>query len=120
MPADGSASCPDDSESPTVVLEQITYIAERSPAAAEKIIARMQEARRLLAEHPHSAPPGLIPGTRRMVVNPYILTVRQRNGVVEIAAIRHPGQSDAYKPIEALDLDDDDNDGGTSPPISSI
>jgi plasmid stabilization system protein ParE len=103
-------------------LAEIAYIADRSPAAAEKIVARTKEARRLLADHPKIGPAGLIPGTRRFVVNPYVLTVRERDGVVEIAAIRHAKQSDAYRPKEALeiDTDPDENDGGTAPPTSPI
>ncbi len=53
-------------------------------------------------------PAGLIPGTRRFVAKPYILTVRQRDGVVEIAAIRHAKQSDAYTPHEAMEDDETD------------
>jgi hypothetical protein len=41
-------------------------------------------------------------------VKPYILTVRQRDGVVEIAAIRHAKQSDAYTPHEAMEDDETD------------
>jgi plasmid stabilization system protein ParE len=79
-------------------LAEIAYIANLNPAAAEKIVARVKKARQLLADHPKIGPAGLIPGTRRFVVKPYILTVRQRDGVVEIAAIRHAKQSDAYTP----------------------
>lgn len=62
----------------------------------------------MLADHPKIGPAGLIPGTRRFVVKPYILTVRQRDGVVEIAAIRHAKQSDAYTPHEAMEDDETD------------
>lgn len=77
---------------------EIAYIAERNPAAASKIAARLRAARQSLADHPKIGPSGLIPGTRRMVVSPYVLTVRIRGGVVEIAAIRHVRQADAYAP----------------------
>ena len=84
-------------------LAEIKYIAARNPAAAEKIVARLRAARQTLAEHPKIGPAGLIPGTRRVVVPPYILTVRQRGDAVEIAAIRHAQQSDAYAPLGVPD-----------------
>jgi len=89
-------------------LAEIAYIANLNPAAAEKIVARVKKARQLLADHPKIGPAGLIPGARRFVVKPYILTVRQRDGVVEIAAIRHAKQSDAYTPHEAMEDDETD------------
>lgn len=89
-------------------LAEIAYIANLNPAAAEKIVARVKKARQLLADHPKIGPAGLIPGTRRFVVKPYILTVRQRDGVVEIAAIRHAKQSDAYTQHEAMEDDETD------------
>ena len=82
---------------------EISYIADRNPAAARKIAARLRHARQNLAEFPKTSPAGIIPGTRRLVVSPYVLTVRQRDGVMEIAAIRHARQSDAYAPHAALD-----------------
>ena len=81
-------------------LAEIAFIAERNPVAAEKIAARFRAARQNLADHPKIGPTGLIPGTRRLVVGPYVLTVRQHGGIVEIAAIRHAKQSDAYAPKE--------------------
>jgi plasmid stabilization system protein ParE len=82
---------------------EIAYIADRNPIAARKIAARMRQARQNLAEHPALGRAGLIPGTRRLVVPPYVLTIRQRGATVEIAAIRHARQSDAYAPGEAAD-----------------
>ena len=84
-------------------LAEIAYLAERNPPAAERVAVRMRAARELLVDHPKIGPAGLIPGTRRVVVGPYVLTVRQRGGVVEIAAIRHTRQGDAYAPAEAAD-----------------
>jgi len=97
-------------------LAEIAYIAERNPAAAEKIAARMRTARQTLAEYPKSGPAGLIPDTRRFVVKPYIMTVRHRSGVLEIAAIRHARQSDAYAPTDILE-DEEGDDLVTDPQI---
>jgi plasmid stabilization system protein ParE len=88
--------------------EEITSVAEYSPQAGEKIAANIRKARELLAEYPKSAQRGVIPGTQRMFVKPrYILTVRVRDGVVEIAAIRSASQKDAYAPSDLLDATDD-------------
>ncbi len=55
-------------------------------------------------EFPLTAQSGVIPGTRRVFVKPeYISTVRVREGVVEIAAIRSARQGDAYAPSDLLD-----------------
>jgi plasmid stabilization system protein ParE len=70
------------------------YIAQFNPRAARKLVAVIRAARRLLVDHPNIGPPGLISGTRRMVVGTYVLTVRQRNGTPEIIDIRHGRQSD--------------------------
>jgi len=43
---------------------------------------------------------GLIEGTRKVSMPPLVLTVRLKNGVVEIAAIRDARQRDAYAPDE--------------------
>jgi plasmid stabilization system protein ParE len=64
---------------------------------------RIREARNLLTEFPTSAQAGRIRGTRRSVVPPYILTVRHKDGITEIVAIRHAQQGDAYAPEELND-----------------
>jgi plasmid stabilization system protein ParE len=83
-------------------LAEIKYLADRNPSAAAGVVERMRTARLALADYPQIGTLGLIPGTRRLVVGPYVLTVRQRGGVVEIAAIRHARQGDAYAPSEAM------------------
>lgn len=98
------------------LLQEFQRIAELSPAGADKLISRIEETRRNLAEYPKLGPAGEIPGTRRVVVEGYILTTRERGGVVEIAAARHSRQADAYKPHEALDSDEEtDEPGGLLP-----
>lgn len=95
---------------------EITYLAERSPAAAKKLASKIRAARESLSKYPKLGPPGLIPGTRRLVVSPYVLTLRTRDGIVEIVAIRHARQSDAYAPREVLD---DAADDEPAPPSST-
>lgn len=82
---------------------EIRYLATRSPAAAKKLAMRIRDARSLLTEYPTSAQAGRIHRTRRFVIPPYILTVRQKDGISEVVAIRHAQQGDAYAPEELLD-----------------
>ncbi|MDX8529909.1 type II toxin-antitoxin system RelE/ParE family toxin [Mesorhizobium sp. VK25A] len=84
-------------------LKGIAYIAERNPPAAEKIVRKMRELRERLADFPNIGVRGDIPGTRRVVLRPFVLTVRKGRNGVEIAAVRHAKQGDAYAPSEALD-----------------
>ena len=77
---------------------EIAYLADRNPAAARKVAERLRLARQTLAEYPGLASAGLIPGTRRLVVAPYALTIRVREGPVDIIAIRHARQADAHEP----------------------
>ena len=75
-------------------LAEIAYLAERNPAAAAKLSEKMRFARQTLAEYPNVGPSGRSPGTRRLVVGPYILTVRRHRGETEIIHIRHGRQLD--------------------------
>jgi plasmid stabilization system protein ParE len=84
-------------------LTEIRYLADRNADAAAQVVEMMRTARLNLSEHPTLGRLGLIPGTRRLLVGPYVLTTRVRGGVVEIAAIRSSRQGDAYEPAEASD-----------------
>jgi len=75
-------------------LAEIRYLAERNALAAEKAAKRIRAACQTLAEHPNLGSPGLIPGTRKMMVGPYVLTVRLRGGTPEIIDIRHGRQAE--------------------------
>jgi plasmid stabilization system protein ParE len=86
------------------LLAEIADLAERSPAAATRLVARLRAARQTLADHPGIGTAGLIPGTRRLIVGASVLTLRARGGDVEIAAIRHARQGDAHAPAEVTPL----------------
>jgi plasmid stabilization system protein ParE len=90
------------------LLAEIKYLADRNPSAAAAVVERMRAARQTLGDYPRIGVAGLISGTRRLVVGPYVLAVRQRDDIVEIAAIRHARQSDAYAPPEATKDEQDD------------
>lgn len=51
---------------------------------------------------------GILEGKRKVSMPPFVLTIRSRDGIVEIAAIRDARQKDAYAPVEMLAVDDDD------------
>jgi|SRR5437764_2700186 len=76
---------------------QLRYLAERNPGAARRLRGRIAAAQQQLVDFPQSAPRASSPGTRRLVVAPYILTYRERGLVVEILDVRHSRQ--AEKPI---------------------
>ena len=89
-------------------LEGIAYIAERNPSAAEKIVAKMRGLRERLADFPESGVRGEIPRTRRMVLKPFVLTVRLGKNGVEIAAVRHGSRKDAHAPSELIEDNQDE------------
>lgn len=78
-------------------LAEIAYISERNPVAAAKISEMIRAARQTLADYPNIGPQGRAPGTRRMVIGPYVLTVRLHRGESEIIHIRHGRQTDKSK-----------------------
>lgn len=92
----------------TWLRQEIAYLAERSPAAAERLVERIRQARQSLSDHPRIGQPGHIPGTRRLVIGDHVLTVRVVGADVEIAAIRHARQRDAYAPADLLTDGDDE------------
>lgn len=84
---------------------EIAWLAERNPAAARAVLKRFRDAQRRLAEWPGMARPGILPGTRRLVVDSYVLTIQRRDGVIEIVAIRHGRQMDSDTPPEACEAE---------------
>ena len=84
-------------------LEAIAYVAERNPTAAENIVRQMRTLQVRLAEFPNLGVRGDIPGTRRVVMAPYVLTTRIGPDGIEIVAFRHGRQEDTRMPAELLD-----------------
>lgn len=104
-------------------LNKIIELAELNPAAARKLIERLEKQKDLLSSFPQMTEKGVLEGTRKVSMPPLVLTIRARDGMVEIAAIRDARQKDAYTPAElAADYDngdDEDNEdtysGATKP-----
>jgi plasmid stabilization system protein ParE len=82
-------------------LHRLAELASVNPTAASNLIERFRRLRVIMGEISGMGVGGDIPGTRRIVMSPYILTVRVRADVIEIVAIRHGRQNDARDPDEA-------------------
>ena len=67
------------------------YIAEDNPAAARRIVARVETAVFQLAAHPSMGRAGRVGGTRELVVpgTPFIIPYRVRAESVEILTVLH-------------------------------
>jgi plasmid stabilization system protein ParE len=71
---------------------QVAYLSDRNPAAAYRLLARVEAARQQLSDFPRSGPRGPVPSTRRLIVSPYVLTYREVDGDVQIVDFRHGRQ----------------------------
>lgn len=79
---------------------QAEALAERNPSAAQRFRERMATAWRLLADHPRAGRPGLVSGTRRLVILPYVITYREAAASIVILDIRHGRQAEVLLPDE--------------------
>lgn len=84
-------------------LDKISEIAEERPSAARNILERLEKQTRLLTAFPRMTERGLIPGTRKISLKPFVLTARIRNGELEIIAVRFAKQRDALAPSDVVD-----------------
>lgn len=67
------------------------YILDYDPDAALRIVEMIEQRVLLLATHPGLGRPGRHPGTRELVVTPYIVayTVDERQGAIFILRVLH-------------------------------
>ena len=77
------------------IVEIATYLAEHNPSAAEHFLQDLEKLQDRLAQFPNSGTPGLIPGTRRLVIGNYIVSYRLQGGSIQIFAVRHGKRQDA-------------------------
>jgi plasmid stabilization system protein ParE len=84
-------------------LEAIAYVAERNPVAADRIVKEMRALQARLVTFPNLGVRGDIPGTRRVVMAPYVLTTRIQGDSIDIVAFRHGRQEDARTPSERIE-----------------
>lgn len=74
-------------------LHELTaYIADRNPAAAERIGAAIQHAADRLPDHPLIHRPGRVPGTREAIVHPNYILVYRVGEAIEVLAVLHARQ----------------------------
>src|ERR1700731_4248625 len=73
-------------------IAQVAFLTDRNPAAAYRLLERIEAARQQLSDFPRSAPRGTVPGTRRLIVPPYVLTYREKGAEVEVIDFRHSRQ----------------------------
>jgi plasmid stabilization system protein ParE len=71
------------------------YLEEHSLPAAERFLDDLQRMQRQLSEFPRSGAPGMISGTRRIILGDYIVSYRLRGEAVEVFAVRHGRRGDA-------------------------
>jgi addiction module RelE/StbE family toxin len=69
--------------------EAADYIAQDNPETASRILKRISNAVRKLAEHPHLGRAGRVPGTRELVISdtPYIVPYRVIESTVQILRV---------------------------------
>ncbi len=78
--------------------DELSYLAERSPAAERRLHERVATMTRLLGEYPRIGVAATKPGMRRLVISPYVVTYRQvGDNLIEIIDMRHSRQ--AERPI---------------------
>ena len=65
------------------------YIAQDKPQAVERVAAHLVSSVEHLAEFPHLGKPGRRPGTRELIIPPYVLTYRFRPKRLEILSVWH-------------------------------
>ena len=81
--------------SPEAIQDLISlraYIAEESPASAQRIVLRiLHNVERLLPDNPHMGRPGRVPGTRELVIpqTPYIVPYRVQRETIQILRVYH-------------------------------
>jgi toxin ParE1/3/4 len=66
-----------------------TYIEQDKPQAAERVAAHLLSSVEHLAEFPHLGQQGRRPGTRELIIPPYVITYRLRPTRLEILSVWH-------------------------------
>lgn len=67
------------------------YISRDSPAAAARIVSKIEKAVQTLKKHPSMGRAGRVSGTRELVVpgTPYIVPYRVRDEAIEVLRVFH-------------------------------
>lgn len=65
------------------------YISDDHPGAAAATVDQIVAGIEMLARYPPIGRVGRVPGTRELVIPPYIVAYRVRKAAIEVAAILH-------------------------------
>jgi addiction module RelE/StbE family toxin len=65
------------------------YIAQDNPTAGTAMVQKIRQRVSVLSEFPESARSGRVKGTRELIVSPYVVVYRIRDGMIEIASVMH-------------------------------
>jgi toxin ParE1/3/4 len=65
------------------------YIEQDKPAAAQRVAAHLLSSVEHLAEFPQLGRPGRRPGTRNLIIPPYVISYRVRAQRLEILSVWH-------------------------------
>jgi toxin ParE1/3/4 len=69
------------------------YIEQDKPEAAERVAAHLWTSVEHLAEFPQLGRPGRRPGTRNLIIPPYVISYRVRSQRLEILSVWHGRRS---------------------------
>ncbi len=65
------------------------FVSEDRPSAAVDIVERILLGLEALSRHPEMGRKGRVAGTRELIISPYVVAYRVKEGVVELIAIIH-------------------------------
>ncbi len=65
------------------------YIEQDKPEAAQRVAAHLWSSVENLAEFPQLGRPGRRPGTRELIIPPYVISYRVRSQRLEILSVGH-------------------------------
>jgi toxin ParE1/3/4 len=72
--------------------EQADFIAENNLESGQKMLTEIASAVNQLARFPSLGRAGRVDGTRELIVPPYIVVYRVRNGTIEVLRLLHGAQ----------------------------
>jgi toxin ParE1/3/4 len=81
---------------------EVEYLSSRNPTALRRLRERISSAQQILSEHPRIGRRGNVPGTRRLVMVPYVMTYREIRPDIVIVDVRHSRQAERRMPDEAV------------------
>ena len=83
---------------------EMRYLQQRSPAAAQNVIARISDAKLVLGAHPEAGPVARslpVPGARSFVIGDYLLDYLIEPDRIVIVTIRHGRMRPPDLPLDA-------------------